>query len=128
MKKLSAPGGAILALAALFLAFGAGWTLGGRYGAPIRVETTRRAGEGDRQVILSPVPEPGGAEKVDINRATAEELTAVPGIGETLARDIVDERERGGPFRFPEDLIRVRGIGEENIEEILNYITAGEGT
>lgn len=127
MKKLSAPEGAILVLTALFLAFGAGWALRGQYGAPIRVETERRAEPSPQQVILSPPPDTSGEGKVDINRAAVEELAAVPGIGEALAMDIVAERERGGPFRFPEDLTRVQGVGEERVREILDYITAGDG-
>ena len=128
MKKLSASEGAILAVAALFLAFGAGWTLRGQASAPIRVETTRRADPAGQQDALSVSAGTGREDKVDINRAAVEELTAVPGIGEALARDIVAERERGGPFRFPEDLTRVRGVGEEKVREILDYITAGEAT
>ena len=48
---------------------------------------------------------------VSINEADAEELTALYGIGETLASMIIDERETNGPFRYPEDLTAVKGIG-----------------
>jgi competence ComEA-like helix-hairpin-helix protein len=50
--------------------------------------------------------------KIDINRATADELELLPGIGEATARKIVASRERDGPFREPRDLMRVSGIGE----------------
>jgi len=49
--------------------------------------------------------------RVRVNGATAAELERLPGIGPTLAAAIVDERTRNGPFRHPEDLTRVRGIG-----------------
>lgn len=46
--------------------------------------------------------------QVDLNRATREELIALPGIGEVLAERIVALR----PFRHPRELLRVKGIGE----------------
>ncbi len=68
---------------------------------------------------------PEGEGLVDINRAGMEELTALPGIGEARARAILDDREANGPYRCPEDLIRVRGIGEGVLEDILGRITTG---
>ena len=65
-------------------------------------------------------------EKINVNEATAEELTAIPGIGEKLAQAIVAEREQSGPYLYPEDLLRVSGIGEESIQGLLDYITVGE--
>jgi len=123
MVKLSPPEGAILTAAALFLAFSAGWLLRGQYGGAIRVETERRLTEEQRTVTSTPSTE----GKVDINRATEEELSAIPGIGEALAADIVSERERGGPFLYPEDLTRVKGIGEGSIQSLMDYITVGDG-
>ena len=49
---------------------------------------------------------------LDLNTATAEELTALPGIGEALAQRIVDYREAHGPFEAVEDIMNVSGIGE----------------
>jgi competence protein ComEA len=49
--------------------------------------------------------------RVAVNRATVEELDRLPGIGPALARAIIEERARGGPFRSPSDLERVPGIG-----------------
>lgn len=62
---------------------------------------------------------------VDINTAGLEELMALPGIGEVRAQAILDDREEHGPYRYPEDLIRVEGIGEGILFEILNLITTG---
>ncbi len=65
---------------------------------------------------------------VDINRAGAGELAALPGIGPRLAEAIVAEREKGGGFRFPEDLRRVKGIGPAKVKALKPYvITAGDG-
>jgi len=74
---------------------------------------------------------PGGASgkssgrapgTIDVNRAAAVELEALPGIGPTLARRIVESRQREGPFLAPEDLLRVRGIGPRSLERIRNRI------
>ena len=61
---------------------------------------------------------------IDLNRATADELQLLPRIGPALAARIVEERERGGPFRSVEDLARVRGIGPRTIERIAPLATA----
>ena len=66
-----------------------------------------------------------GTELVDINTAGLEELTALPGIGEARAQAILEDRAANGPYRYPEDLLRVRGIGEGILEDILNRITTG---
>lgn len=64
-------------------------------------------------------------ELVDVNAAGLEELMSLPGIGEVRARAILDDRAENGPYRYPEDLIRVRGIGEGILEDILDQITTG---
>ena len=43
--------------------------------------------------------------------AGAEELTELPGVGETISALIVAERDANGPFYYAEDLESVRGIG-----------------
>ena len=67
----------------------------------------------------------GVPQAVNLNTAGPEQLESLPGIGPDLAQSIVAERERSGPFRIHEELIRVKGIGQETLEEILNYITVG---
>ena len=62
---------------------------------------------------------------VNINTAGEEELTALPGIGPTRARAIIEYRTEHGPFSYVEDLICIPGIGEKTIEELLKYATAG---
>ena len=60
------------------------------------------------------------------NRATAQELTTLPGIGEVLAQRIVDYREAHGPFRSVEELIAVEGIGEGKLEKLRELVTVEE--
>ena len=73
-----------------------------------------RAGE-----IVTPAPPDGSLR---INEADAEELLQLPGIGETLAQAILDEREAHGPFLYPEDLMAVRGIGESKYAQIRPWL------
>ena len=49
---------------------------------------------------------------LDLNTAGVEPLAELPGIGEELARRIVEYRSENGPFKAPEDIMLVPGIGE----------------
>ena len=60
---------------------------------------------------------------VNINRATYQELKSLPGIGEVIAKNIVDYREKYGLFTKEEDLKNVKGIGEKKYETIKDMIT-----
>lgn len=59
---------------------------------------------------------------VDINRATVDELVALPGIGPVLAARIVDARKEQ-IFAEVEDLVRVRGIGPASLERLRLLVT-----
>ncbi len=50
---------------------------------------------------------------VDLNTAGVSELDSLPGIGPAIAARIVAYREKNGPFKRPEDLMNVSGIGEK---------------
>ena len=60
---------------------------------------------------------------LDLNRATAEQLEALPGIGPALAERIVAYRRQHGPFRRLEDLTRVSGVGPKTVEALRAYVT-----
>ena len=60
--------------------------------------------------------------QVDVNSADWPELAQLPGIGETLARRIVDSRQTDGPFLDHDDLKRIRGIGPKKVEEVRPYL------
>ena len=64
---------------------------------------------------------------ININTASREQLMTLPGIGETLADRILAYRRQNGPFRTPEELLNVEGIGKEKLAIILNYITLSGG-
>lgn len=60
--------------------------------------------------------------KIDINSANWIEFLQLDGIGETLARRIVADRDERGPFQSVEDLVRVRGLGEKMIERFRPFL------
>jgi competence protein ComEA len=62
------------------------------------------------------------ANQIDLNRATAEELTAIPGVGRVIAQRIVEFRDKQGPFRRIEDLLKIKGIGEKSFQKIRPYV------
>lgn len=129
---------AALILTAAFLAFSVGWLARGRQDdGPVRIQVERAA----EQELLLPEPSssppvetpcpaesgaPAGTDRTDINTADAEELQRLPGIGAARAEAIVEDREKNGPFRIPEDLTRVPGIGEGILEQCISHITVGE--
>lgn len=106
-------------LLAVFAALGGAYrvvrTPGGPPGAPaiapeIRGEdVARQAAESRRAEALARPLLPG--ERVDVDRAGAEELERLPRIGRELARRIVEERDARGPFGALQGLRRVAGIG-----------------
>ena len=59
---------------------------------------------------------------IDINRATVEEFTTLPGIGPELGRRIVAFRAKHGPFRRVEDLLVIKGMGHKKWRAIRPYI------
>ncbi len=61
-------------------------------------------------------------EKIDLGRASIEELERLPGVGPATARRIVKERERSGGFSRPEELGRVPGIGPKRMSRILPFL------
>ncbi|MGB0112729.1 MAG: ComEA family DNA-binding protein [Ilumatobacteraceae bacterium] len=60
---------------------------------------------------------------VDVNRATAEELDVLPGVGPATATAIVTERDRNGPFASVDDLVRVPGIGPAKLAALRDLVT-----
>jgi len=75
------------------------------------------------------IPEVGEEEqpqKIDLNRAEAWLLEALPGIGETRARAIIAYREQYGPFHNISELTKVKGIGVTTYQNIKHLITVAD--
>jgi competence protein ComEA len=67
----------------------------------------------------------GAAGRVNLNSASADELARLPGIGAAKARAIIEHRTTE-PFHKPEDLRRVKGIGDKLYERVKDQVTVGE--
>lgn len=64
--------------------------------------------------------------RVEINRASWIEWAQLDGIGEILAKRIVDDRTERGPFRSIDDVQRVRGIGPKKLDQIRPWLEYSE--
>ena len=70
-----------------------------------------------------------GKRVVNINAADAAQLALLPRVGPSVAQRILDFRKENGPFKSPEDLMLVQGIGEKTFQLIKPYVaTSGETT
>ena len=64
---------------------------------------------------------------LDLNRVSEEDLCLIPGIGESLAREVIGHRERRKGFRSVDELRNVKGIGEKKWQELKGFFTVSEG-
>ena len=66
------------------------------------------------------------AAPININTASAEQLTALNGIGEAKAAAIVEHRKAHGPFKSVDQLVDVKGIGLKLVEKNRDMMTVGD--
>lgn len=98
-----------------------------RGGAPLgadpalRSESPGRPPAGPGRLALSRAPQP-----LDLNRATTDELTRLPGVGPGMALRIVQTRESAGRFASVDDLRRVKGLGGVRFERLRPLVTIAE--
>ena len=69
---------------------------------------------------------PAPTAKVNLNTASVEQLTTLPGVGPKLAARIVEYRQKSGAFRSTQELINVQGIGEKSFAKIEAWLSVGE--
>jgi len=79
-------------------------------------------GEEKRERESMPVQERDESWSIDPNHADRESLIRLPGVGPVLADRILEDRTQNGPFRSPEDLCRVKGIGARTLERLRPHI------
>jgi competence protein ComEA len=63
--------------------------------------------------------------KIDLNKATPDQLIKC-GISASLAKAIVEYRDKSGPFKQPEDLLKVKGMTKEILNKLSPKVEKGE--
>jgi len=81
---------------------------------------------GTEPIEVVPPPE-GPTFRINVNQADWVTLSLIPGVGEKLAKAIVDERQKGGgKFESLDDLKEVTGIGDKMLEKLHPYLSLGD--
>lgn len=117
---------ALVLVTALFSAFLLGFFLGRQSGA-VQIQINSVV-SGQPSTSPPETTQPDRTQAgfpININTASAEELTSLPGIGDVLAGRIVSYREQYGSFLSTEELMDVTGISEKTYERIQEYVTVG---
>ena len=136
MKK---PVNILVILTCVFAAFLGGFHIGRKMNrSPVHIyqiapaansqpEALEEAGDEVEAEAVTEDTEPGVVFPLNINTATIPELDELPGIGPVLAQRIVDYRTTYGKYKAVEELLKVNGIGDAKLMEIMDLITVETG-
>jgi competence ComEA-like helix-hairpin-helix protein len=89
--------------------------------APTRAIPAPRA-----HVPEAPPPPTADPRPLDLNHASTDEISRLPGVGPSLARRIVEERDRRGRFESTEGLRGILGLGPKKLAALREHVTVGE--
>jgi len=92
----------------------------------IGIHWARWRSRGVELVEIERLPERQYDFRIDINHATWVEWMQLPGVGEIMARQIVADRVKHGPFASVEELSRVRGIGTVTLATIRPWLVCSD--
>lgn len=121
MIKLKGKAKLLVPLGIVIAALAAGFILDKLHKTGFKVERMEPGGINDHAVVMAEAPEKT-AGLININTATAEELTELKGIGEGIAENIVSYREAAGDFESVDELLNVSGIGKSKLEDIRDMV------
>ena len=133
MKK---PVNILVILTCVFAAFLGGFHIGRKMNrSPVHIYQITPAAnsqpevleEADEEEEVTEETDPGVVFPLNINTATIPELDELPGIGPVLAQRIVDYRTTYGKYKAVEELLKVNGIGDAKLMEIIDLITVETG-
>lgn len=72
---------------------------------------------------------PAPTSKVNLNSASAQQLTVLPGVGPKLAERIIEYRQKSGGFHSTQEVMNVKGVGEKGFAKIEAYVVvSGEAS
>ena len=91
-----------------------------------RLDRTPLGAPDPRREARSPRGAATSEQPIDLNRATTDDLTSLPGVSPALASRIVQARETAGRFASVDDLRRVRGLGATRLERLRPLLTVTE--
>ncbi|PSO52948.1 MAG: competence protein ComEA [Actinobacteria bacterium QS_5_72_10] len=95
-----------------------------------RVNLAREVTDGE-QIVVAHVDDPDQSEggratgpdgRVDVNRADAEALQRVPGIGPVTAQRLIAYREDHGPITAEQQLLDVPGVGPKTLDQLVDHL------
>jgi competence protein ComEA len=95
-----------------------------------RVNLAREVTDGE-QIVVAHVDDPDQNEggratgpdgRVDVNRADAETLQRVPGIGPVTAQRLIAYREDHGPITAEQQLLDVPGVGPKTLDQLVDHL------
>ena len=89
--------------------------------AAVFVRILQRTGDPERGLIVRPAAK-ALHHRIELNTASPEELTLVPGIGAARAQKIVDHRRQQGAFMAVDDLAKVDGFAGELVSRLRRYL------
>lgn len=85
-------------------------------------EVTNNNQEVEENIALGNTSKESSKRKININKASKEELDTLPGIGESTAEKIINYRKEHKSFKSIEELREVKGIGDAKFEEIKDLV------
>ncbi|MDO5400190.1 MAG: helix-hairpin-helix domain-containing protein [Eubacteriales bacterium] len=117
----------LVAVTCVFAAFTLGLLLGrsgSRGGVHLAVPAAMQTAPAETEPLPS-ATQPLVRFPIDLNSAGLDELMALPGIGEVLARRILAYRAEQGEFSTVEELLNVEDIGKKRLEQIMELVKIG---